>query len=72
MVREERCEREPGELTTHRVRNSTRLIFQHHTFEPGYHGRNSLRELWAKSLAVTTRVNVIDDQTDMVLELSTT
>ena len=44
MAREESCEREPGDLAPHKVRRSTRLIFQHHGFELGLHGKKSLRE----------------------------
>jgi hypothetical protein len=32
------------DLAPHKVPRSTRLIFQHHRFELGLHGKNSLRE----------------------------
>ena len=36
--------REPGDLAPHNVPRSTQLKFQHHGFELGLHGKNSLRE----------------------------
>ena len=44
MVREESCEREPGDLAPHKVCRSTWLTFQHNEFELDLYGKKSLRE----------------------------
>jgi hypothetical protein len=44
VVREESCEREPGDLPPHKVRRSTWLTFQHNGFELDLYRKKSLRE----------------------------